>query len=149
VKFDGNDPGLIAAKSWAHSRGLDQGAFSEMLTLYASHVAQQEATLAARAREELAKVGPNAPQRVDAISRWIRGEFGDQDARPIIASIVTDAQLRAWERVQQKIESQGVGRFSQSHRAAPEDSKIPGYDRMTYDQRRFAQDTIAARRGRE
>jgi hypothetical protein len=87
--------------------------------------------------------------RVDAIGRWIRGEFGDQDARPIIATILTDAQLRAWERVQQKFESQGVGRFSQSHRAAPDDARIPGYDKMSFEQRRFAQDTIAARRGRE
>ena len=46
---------------------------------------------------------------------------------------------------------QGVGRFSQSHRVAPDaDSKIPGYENMSFEQRRFAQDqkAEAARRGR-
>src|SRR5665213_401909 len=56
-RFDGNDPALIAAKAWAHSKGLDQSAFSEMLTLYASHVAQQETALTERSRAEIAKAG--------------------------------------------------------------------------------------------
>jgi hypothetical protein len=93
-KFDGNDPGLIAAKNWAHARGLDQSAFSEMLTLYASHVAQQESVIAARSQQEIAKVGVNAGQRVDAIGKWITGEVGAADAAPIRATLVTDAHVR-------------------------------------------------------
>ena len=146
-RFDGNDPGLIAAKAWAHSKGLDQSAFSEMLTLYASHVTQQEAALATRSREEIAKAGVNAGQRVDAISKWIRGEVGDADARPIIATLITDSHLRFYEKLHQRITSQGVASFSQSHRVPPEDSsKIPGFDNMSFEQRRQAQDNYAARR---
>jgi hypothetical protein len=62
-KFDASDPGMVAAKAWAHAKGLDQSTFSEMLTLYASHEAQREATLAELSRAEIAKAGPNAPQR--------------------------------------------------------------------------------------
>jgi hypothetical protein len=145
-QFDGNDPGLIAAKNWAHARGLDQSAFSEMLTLYASHVAQQEAALGERSRQEIAKAGINAPQRVDAISKWIRGEVGDADARPIIATLITDSHLRFYEKLYHKITSQGVASFSQSHRVPPDTDAIPGYANMSFEQRRQAQDNLAVRR---
>jgi len=145
-KFDGNDPGLQAAKAWAHGKGLDQSAFSEMLTLYASHVAQQESALAEVARAEIAKAGVNAPQRVDAIGKWIRGEVGDADAKPILATIVTDAHLRFYEKLHHKITSQGSASFSQSHRVAPDTNGIPGFENMSFEQRRFAQDQRAQRR---
>jgi hypothetical protein len=145
-KFDGNDPSLVAAKNWAHVRGLDQGAFSEMLTLYAGHVAGQNAALAARSAQELAKAGVNAPQRVDAVHKWITGEMGEADAAPIRATLVTDAHLRFYEKLMQKASSQGVAGFSQQHRAAPETNTIPGYDKMSFEQRRQAQDQNAARR---
>jgi hypothetical protein len=145
-KFDGNDPSLVAARNWAHSRGLDQSAFSEMLTLYASHVAGQNAALAARSQQEIAKAGVNAPQRVDAVGKWITGEMGEADAAPIKATIVTDAHLRFYERMMQKVSSQGAASFSQQHRAAPETDSIPGYEKMSFEQRRQAQDQNAARR---
>ena len=145
-KFDGNDPSMIAAKNWAHSKGLDQSAFSEMLTMYASHVAGQNAALAARSAQEVAKAGVNAPQRVDAVGRWITGEMGEADAAPIRATIVTDAHLRFYEKLINKISSQGAASFSQSHRTAPDANPIPGYETMTFEQRRQAQDINAARR---
>jgi hypothetical protein len=146
-RFDeaGNKASFDAVKAWAHSRGLSQSDFSNLMGLYASHHAAQDAMLAARAREELAKVGPNSAMRLDAITRWVRGEVGDADAGPIMAATVTDAQLRFLERMQEKLTSQGVGSFSQSHRAAPDDQGIPGYEKMSFEQRRFAQDQIAAR----
>jgi hypothetical protein len=63
--------------------------------------------------------------------------------------MVTASHLKFIEAVMQKLESQGVGSFSQSHRVAPDaDSRIPGYENMSFEQRRFAQDQAAARRGR-
>jgi hypothetical protein len=145
-KFDGNDPGLVAAKNWAHSKGLDQTGFSEMLMLYASHVAQQNAHLAEISRAEIAKAGVNAPQRVDAIGKWIRAEMGDADAKPILSTMVTDAHLRFFEKMQQRMSSQGSASFSQQHRVAPDSNEIPGFENMSFAQKRFAQDQLAARR---
>jgi hypothetical protein len=145
-KFDTSDPGLAAAKAWAHSRGLDQSAFSEMLTIYASSEAQRNAVLAEISRAEIAKAGPNAPQRVDAIGQWIRGEVGDADAKPILATMVTDAHLRFFEKMQQRITSQGAASFSQQHRVAPDTDGIPGFDKMSFIEQRHAQDQLAARR---
>jgi hypothetical protein len=63
--FDQNDPSLVAARNWAHAKGLSQDDYSQVLGIYASHVVQQEAALAERSRAEVEKAGANAPQRVD------------------------------------------------------------------------------------
>jgi hypothetical protein len=148
-KFNASDPSLAALKNWAHAKGFDQSTLSEMLTIYATHEAQQNAALAEISRAEIAKAGVNAPQRVDAIGKWIRSEVGDADAKPILATMVTDAHLRFFERLQHRASSQGAAPFSQSHRVAPDTGGIPGYDNMSFAQKRFAQDQqAAARRGR-
>jgi hypothetical protein len=147
-KFDPNDPSLIAARNLAHSKGWSQQDFSEALGIFASHIAGQEAALAERSRAEIVKAGANAPQRVDAVGRWITAEMGEADAAPIRATIVTDAHLRFFEKLMTKIASQGTASFSQSHRVPPDDNKIPNYENMSFEQRRFAQDQQAAARNR-
>jgi hypothetical protein len=139
-KFDASNPGLAALKSWAHQKGLDQSTLSEILTIYATNEAQQNAQLAAISRAEIAKAGVNAPQRVDAVSKWIRGEVGDADAKPILATMVTDAHLRFFEKMQQRVTSQGAASFSQQHRVAPDDKAIPGFESMSFEQKRHAQE---------
>jgi len=144
--FDQSDPSLVAARNLAHAKGWSQQDFSEALGIFASHVASQEAALAERSRAEVAKAGANAPQRVAAVARWITAEVGETDAKSIRALIVTDASLRFYERLINKISSQGTASFSQSHRVPPDTAGIPGYDKMSFEQRRFAQDSLAARR---
>jgi hypothetical protein len=147
LQFDAKDAGLIAAKAWAHSKGLDQSAFSEMLTLYASHVAGQEVALAERARAEIAKAGVNAGQRVDAISKWITAEVGSADARPIINTLVTDAHLRFYEKLHQKIVSQGAASFSQQHRdAEPRGVSDEQWAGMSYGEKKAYSERATAQR---
>jgi transcriptional regulator with XRE-family HTH domain len=146
-KVDANDPSFIAARNLAFSKGWSQADLSEALGVMASHLSQQEAQLAERSRAEIAKAGVNAPQRVDAVIRWITGTVGDADAKPIVATIVTDAHLRFYEKIMHQLE--GGTSFSQKHRVAPPDAdKIPGYENMSFEQRRFAQDQRLERRGR-
>jgi hypothetical protein len=144
--FDQNDPSLVAARNLAHAKGWSQQDFSEALGIFASHHAQQEAALAERSRQEIAKAGFNAPQRVDAVSKWITGMVGEADAKPIRATIITDAHLRFYETLINKLTSQGAAGFSSAHRLPAEDStKIPGFEKMSFEQQRFAQDQLAAR----
>jgi hypothetical protein len=137
---------MIAARNWAHAKGLSQGEFSEVLGIYANHIATEQAAIAERSRLEIAKAGVNAPQRVDAVGKFITGLMGEADAKQIKALIVTDSMLRYHEAIMNKLSSQGAANFSQSHRVAPETGGIPGYDKMTFEQRRQAQDINASRR---
>jgi hypothetical protein len=143
----GNKAAFDAARAWAHGKGMTQSDFSEMLGLYASQEAQQHAALAERSRQEIAKAGVNAPQRVDAVNKWLTATFGEADAAPLKATNVTDAHLRAWETVITKLTNQGGAAFSQSHRVPPDANNIPNFENMSFAQRRQAQDDLAARRG--
>jgi hypothetical protein len=145
-KWNDADPTMIAARNWAHAKGLSQGEFSEVLGIYANHIATEQAAIAERSRLEIAKAGVNAPQRVDAVGKFITGLMGETDAKQIKALIVTDSMLRYHEAIMNKLASQGAANFSQSHRVAPETGGIPGYDKMTFEQRRQAQDINASRR---
>jgi hypothetical protein len=147
-RFDQTDPSLIAARNMAHAKGWSQQDFSEALGIFASHIAGKEAALAERSRAEVAKAGVNAPQRVDAVNRWITGMVGEADAKPIRATLVTDAHLRFYENLIGKLTSQGAASFSGQHRVPPDEGGIPGFEGMSFEQRRFAQDQNAARRGR-
>jgi hypothetical protein len=144
--FNQSDPSLVAARNLAHAKGWSQQDFSEALGIFASHIAGEQAILAERSRQEVLKAGVNAPQRMDAVGKWITGEMGEADAKPIRATIVTDAHLRFYEKLMQKISSQSTASFSQSHRVAPDTNPIPGYETMSFEQRRYAQDQLAARR---
>jgi hypothetical protein len=150
VKFQfdeaGNKATFDAAKAWAHNRGMSQSEFSEMMGLYASHTANTEAMLSARTQAEITKIGVNGPLRVDAISKWLTGMVGETDAAPIRATICTAAHVRFYEGLMNKLTSQGGASFSQSHRVPPDTAKIPGYEGMSFEQRRQAQDQLAARR---
>jgi hypothetical protein len=144
-KLDGANPSLIAARNWAHQKGLSQAEFSEVLGIYATHEAQQNAVLAERSRAEIAKAGINAPARVDFVGKWLDGFVGAEAAKPIKATLVTNSHLEMFEKVINTLTTQGTASFSQSHRAAPE-TGIPGYEKMSFEQRREAQDRNAARR---
>lgn len=144
--FDQNDPSLIAARNMAHAKGWSQQDFSEALGIFASHIAGQEAALAERSRAEIAKAGVNAPMRVDAVGRWITSMVGEADGKQIKSLIVTDSVLRFYESLMTKLTSQGSASFSQAHRVPAEDRGIPGYEKMSFEQRRAAQDQRAAQR---
>jgi hypothetical protein len=70
---------------------------------------------------------------------------GEADAKPSRATLVTDAHLRFYEKIMNRLTSQGVGPFSQQHRVAPESNKIPGFEKMSFAEQRFAQDKLSGR----
>jgi hypothetical protein len=145
-KVDETNPVVAELRTWAHENGLSQEQFSKLVGLDARRQAAQDAIFAERAKAEITKAGANAGQRVDVVGKWITGEMGEADAAPIRATLVTDAHLRFYEKIMNRLASQGTANFSQSHRAAPESGGIPGYEKMSFEQRRQAQDQNAARR---
>ncbi len=94
---------------------------------------------------ELAKLGTNGPARVDAVTRWM-------DASGLgvwKGGMVTAAQVEQMERhiAQGGGATAPAARFSQS-RVAPADARIPNFEKLSFEQKRYAQDQLASRRGR-
>jgi hypothetical protein len=146
-EFRTDDPALLAAKNWAHARGLDQATFSEALTLYASHEAQKNSEILAAQAREIAKVGPNAPQRVDSVFNFVRSQMGDADAKMIMRTMVSDAQIRFYEKMITRFTNQGSGSFSRRGNE-PDKTGISDaeWDKMTYTQQKdYSERATAAR----
>jgi hypothetical protein len=149
-RFDESDPAsgatLDAARQWAHAKGLSQSEFGELLGMYANGKVAEQTVINRAAAAERGKLGALGGQRVDAVTKWIRAEAGDANAKIIVAGLACAAQVEFMEKVMTRLTSQGSASFSQSHRVPPETATIPGYEGMSFEQRRLAQDQYAARR---
>jgi hypothetical protein len=148
-KFDMADPILAQARAEAHRQGLSQEGFSKILGLYAAaKVGEQTQIDTARAAEQ-AKLGANAGARVDGVINWLTGMDSSADkgdAKALAGMLVTARHVEAFERIINKLTTQGSASFSQSHRVAPDNNDIPGFSTMSFEQKRQAQDQRAAAR---
>ena len=92
---------------------------------------------------ELAKLGSNGPARVNAVERWL-------DATGLgvwKVGMATAAQVEAIEKHMRTLE--GGASFSQSHTAASAGARIPNFEKLSFEQKRYEQDQlVASRRGR-
>jgi hypothetical protein len=144
-KIDTADPAYAQFKQLAHELRLPQEAFSKFLGIKAGMDVGTQASIDAARTKEVAKLGGAGPARIDNVTRMMDG-YGLGALKP---SLVTAAQVEALEAHFARLETQGAASFSQKHRVAPpSDDRIPGYESMSFEQRRFAQDTLASRRGR-
>jgi hypothetical protein len=148
-KLDAANPALANLRAVAHKHGITQDAVKELLGVYAGNEVGTQQAIATAKAAEIAKLGTTAPARVDAVVNWLTGMDGSADkgdAKALAGMLVTARHVEAFERIMNKFSSQGTASFSQSHRTAPETNGIPGYEKMTFEQRRQAQDNNAARR---
>lgn len=145
-EFKADDPLLAQAKGLAYKLGISQDGFSKLLSVYAAAQVQDAATIATARAAEVGKLGVNGSARVDTVTNWLKGTVGEKDAGALVASLATAGQVEAYERLMQKVSSQGGAGFSQQHRAQPDAGKIPGYEDMSFEQRRFAQDQLRQKR---
>jgi len=136
-KFNDADPLLATAKNWAHARGLDQAAFSELLGIYAGHEAQRQSEIAQAQAAEVAKLGVNAPQRVDAVMTWVNSLIGSRDADIIRRAMVSETQIRFYETVMTRLANQGSGSFSPARREVETGTlSAEQYEKLSYSEKK-------------
>jgi hypothetical protein len=119
---------------------MDQGTFSDFLGVYAAQRIADAVKIDAARTAEIAKLGSAAPQRIDAIRTWAHGTLGTELGGAIDQMLCTSKQVEAFEGIMNRFSRQGGTPYSQAHREQePPAGKIPGYDKMTFEQRRAAQ----------
>jgi hypothetical protein len=148
-EFDASAPELAQARAMAHAKGWTQQDFSEALGLFAAAKVGEEAQITTARNAEIAKLGPTASARVDAVTRWLSGidsSTDKGDAKALAGMLVTARHVEAFERIITRLTSQGTASFSQRHRVEPDTKAIPGFEKMSFEQKRFAQDQQRQRR---
>lgn len=142
-KLDAANPALGQLKAVALKHGMSQAAVSELLGVYAGNEVGTQAAIASARAAEVAKLGTTAPARVDGVINWLTGMDASPDkgdAKALAGMLVTARHVEAFERIINRLTSQGTAGFSQSHRVAPDTKAIPGFENMSFEQKRHAQE---------
>jgi hypothetical protein len=141
-RVDDKDPLIAQYRTLAHKAGLDQSTYSEGLGLIAALRVGEAAQMKTAYDAEVAKLGAAGPARVDAIIQWVDAIAGPDAAalKNVFKMAPVASTIVAFENLMKRFTSQGVTAFSQAHRTEPDAGKIPGYDKMSFEQRRQAQD---------
>jgi len=140
VEIDADDPRLGILRKLAHETGMSQDKFSSIIAAQVKHdLALVQARNAELAAEKKA-LGPEADQRITAVQDALKGALGDK-AKPLIAMLASAQAVEAFESI-----LKGGPDFAANGRAETEPGTIPGYDKMSFVQRRAAQDALKARR---
>ena len=99
------------------------------------------AAFTAARNAEVAKLGVNAGAGIDAVANWWKSQTGD-DGRAldtVLRMAPTASTVHALERLMSKFVSQGASSFNRAPKASGGSREIEGWDRMTFEQRRYAQ----------
>ncbi len=110
-------PLIAQAKEFAFANGIDQAGFSKMMSMYVAAQTHKMQMVQKAVASEISKLGTTGPARVDAVTTFLRGTIGDDKLTQSITShLFTAQQVTAFERLIQKVTSQGHASFSQSGR---------------------------------
>jgi hypothetical protein len=131
ITFDPKDPitgpVLRSAAEWAHKRGMDQQAFSEMLSLHAATQADSANKIIEAKKAEITKLGPAGPARIDALNLFFKGYGVPKLAGTLWTADIVDS----FERLVARVTSGGAASFGQGGRVPPDNSGR--VDQATYD----------------
>lgn len=150
-ELNAEDPAFRQFREIAHRRGLDQDTFSEALGVYASVKVAELSQINHARQVQLDALGAAGQARIDAIETWLTAKVGDKAVVMIstLKNFPVAANVEAFEGIIRAFTSQGGSAFSQSHRAEQDPSgTIAGFEGMSFEQRRYAQDQKLAARNR-
>jgi hypothetical protein len=147
VQFDEANPALAQARQIAHAEGMSQQGFEKLLGVFASTQIpgqMQQQTQLARLREaNMAQLGVTANLRVDAVATWLQARVGGVEGKAMADTLrqYPAAQfVKGYETLIKQISnSQRAAELRRENESANADTRIPGYDKMSYVQRRVWQ----------
>jgi hypothetical protein len=137
-KLNENDPLVGAYRDFAIKHQFTQDQFTDGVDLIAAMKVNEASTFAAAKKAELGKLGATAPARIHQVTAWLAAMAGDKAK----AAIKVWSRRRWRKRSRRSSESCRIIR-RKARRDAHSDAgsgRIEGYDKMSFEQRRHAQD---------
>lgn len=134
---------MAQARAYALKHNLSQEGFSELLALdAASQIGTQESIKNAKA-DQLGKLGAAGTARMEAATTWLKAQLGEELGKEFTTYLYTAKQVEGVEKLMSNFRGQGTGTYTPQHGQVPSDKgEIPGFDKMTFAQKRFAQDQL-------
>jgi hypothetical protein len=137
IKFDPARPEAQDLARWAHRHGISQDAFREVLAIEATRQAREVSGLNAARQAEIDRLGATGVSRVMAVEAFLDG-MGASDLK---GRIFTGKDVAAFERIIQRVVSQGAAPMPQGKRDAPDApgrlsaeqyDALPARERLSY-----------------
>ncbi|HEY1433069.1 MAG TPA: hypothetical protein VGF39_15795 [Stellaceae bacterium] len=145
------------ARQFAHANGISQEGFGKLLGIYAASRIGEQQQVATAAKAEVAKLGVNAPTRVDAVNTWLDAQIGSDLAGALRQMMVTSRSIEAFEGLIRRFVSQGVsgnpsGGRDATHGREPQRLSDADYAKLTFGEkeqyaRQFDQSRFSNGRG--
>jgi len=103
-KVDPADPLLQLGRQIAHEAGLSQDEFTAKLVApYAKHLLEQQRAAETAEEErkaaEVAKLGENAPTRIEAVTGWLKANLSGAEGEALAAVATSAAAVQALEKI--------------------------------------------------
>ncbi|BEV44414.1 hypothetical protein CRBSH125_05970 [Afipia carboxidovorans] len=146
VKVDMDDPLLQIVIPIMHEGQVPNDVAQKLYGAVLQSRVNEVATLNERAAAERAAIGVDAPARVAAIGTFLTSHLGVDNAKAMMSGVFTANQVKGFEALMQKFAGGSVLPFNQNGKdASAEAGKIAGFENMSFEQRRAAQDAAARR----
>src|SRR5262249_1108703 len=140
---------IPAVRAFAHKHGLSQAAVSELVALDAQMQVQNYNAEVTRLAEENRKLGDKAEDRVKAVDDWVRamkdrGGISANELAAVYSVASSAAGIELFEKLIARLNGSVPG-HQHDNRPQPAPGSIPGYENMTFAQKRAAQWSQQAR----
>jgi hypothetical protein len=141
---DPNDPVLPHARDFALKAGLSKDQFQELVGLHVQSDIARQLRYREQANAEVLKLGAAGTERVTAAQTFLRSQLGDDLAAVVLGTMSSAKHVEAFEKLMSNFRTQGGGTFSTTGREPPVNTngQIPGYETMTFEQKRAAQEAL-------
>jgi len=132
-----DDPRVAMAREFAHANKLTQAEFQGLVALDTKIKQAETDWVRQQSAEAFKRLGPNGQARVEAVKASIEARVGKELAPHLVAMLVTDNQVVAFEQA-----FGSTTQFNAGGRAGESAQKgaIPGFDKMGFRQRMAALD---------
>ncbi|MGL4297114.1 MAG: hypothetical protein ACRCTG_15485 [Aestuariivirga sp.] len=109
MQLNPDDPRLPLVRKLAHEANLSQKQFEALIRMDAEVKAAEVAQFNARMKAEQEKLGPDGGKaRVEAVTRGLVGQVGQEMAKHLVPMMVGAVQVQAFEQLLSKLSAQGT-----------------------------------------
>lgn len=120
-------------------KGMTKKEYGEIATKFVERSIEANKAFTAKAEAQRAEMfkqlGDNGTARIDNLQKWFRSSFGDQVGGQLSQTLFTPDIVKAFEKIQGSLSSQGVTAFNGLGRDQAGGGEIEGWDKMTFEQR--------------
>lgn len=138
--IDENDPRISAVRDFAHANQLTQEQFEGLIAIGAQADIAEQANVREALTKQREELGAKATERVNAVTTWLGAKIGGDLAGALAPMLYTAKQVQAFEKLMLLNRGAVPGNPGGGRDGLGGDTKIEGFENMTFRQRMAAID---------